>query len=150
MNIKKFSRISVQVHPKVLKDLESFVAKTNKPIKKIKVTKSDVVREAIISYVKGGSSPLDEDRTHDSLLRKSRSLKKDGVEAKYSGSKRRSRKLFLAAASKELEALSILDEPSESILRSTIIEVLLLLKEATGYRRLPEVPSTKESTVING
>lgn len=67
-------------------------------------------------------------------------LKRDGLACMSNGDQVRARQRFLLAASKELEALSFLKQPSESIISSAVIEIVSLLKEGTGYKQLPTVP----------
>jgi hypothetical protein len=74
------------------------------------------------------------------LLHAANSTKTIAKESLLEGNSEVASALFLAAAAKELEALSVLRNPDESTIRSTIIEVLVCLKAGTGYNHLPEVP----------
>ncbi len=51
--------------------------------------------------------------------------------------------VFLASASRELEALSVLSGSDEMTIKSAVIEIVFLIKAGTGYNYLPEVPSSR-------
>lgn len=52
-----------------------------------------------------------------------------------------SRSMYLQAAAKEIEALSVLNDPDEAVILSSLFRILPLLKRGTGYRHLPVVPA---------
>ena len=52
-----------------------------------------------------------------------------------------SRSMYLQAAAKEIEALSVLSDPSEAVILSSLFRILPLIKRGTGYRHLPAVPA---------
>ncbi len=59
------------------------------------------------------------------------------------GDDRKARRAFLRAAALELEALAALEDPGESTTIGVLIEIVYLIKQATGYKSLPDVGDGK-------
>lgn len=74
------------------------------------------------------------------LLEESAGWKQKAGKHLAAGHRRRASVSHLLAASLELRALACLADPNEATIQSTVIEVLCLLREAAGYRRLPSLP----------
>jgi hypothetical protein len=75
----------------------------------------------------------------DSLLREAGPLAKDAALHEASGGRETASRLYLAAAARELEAISYMSPDDESGIKSALIMVIHHLKRGTGYRHLPEV-----------
>lgn len=152
---KKSGRIALTLPRELLKSLGLEVAKVRKLMPGRKVSRAEVVREILANHL-AHSSTQPEDRSPEALSRQASELKEQAREAASHGSRRRSSKLLLQAAARELEALSMADEGPddkpqlrhEHAIKSTLIEVLVLLKEATGYKHLPDLPSRPKLELV--
>lgn len=67
-------------------------------------------------------------------------LKLQATKASAFGDGEVARQVYLTAAMRELEALSILRSPGEGTVLTAVTEIVGCLKIATGYRSLPNVP----------
>lgn len=81
-------------------------------------------------------------RAHSRLIRESSKHKERAQLALKRNDQPAASSQFLLAAAKELEALSIIGSRNESTVKSSLIQVLQLLKRGTGYNKLPEVPAS--------
>lgn len=77
---------------------------------------------------------------HNRLLKLAVSLQERGNFFLKKNDHKTSASLFLMAAAKEIEALAILGDRDESLIKGTLIKAIQLLKKGTGYRSLPNVP----------
>ncbi len=75
----------------------------------------------------------------DSLLREAVPLAKDAAVHHSSGNREAASRLYLAAAARELEAISYMSSDDESGIKSALIMVVHHVKRGTGYRHLPDV-----------
>lgn len=75
-----------------------------------------------------------------SLLEGARFHKEEAAKKKAAGDRRGVTEHLLLAASKEIRALAFNPDPSEADVKSSLLETMLLLREAAGYRRLPDLP----------
>lgn len=146
---KKSGKISLLLSKESLRGLNTEVNRVRKLYPGTVVSRSEVVREIISQYLLSQKEDRElEARTHTSVVHEATELRENGDIAFTEGGYRRARKLFLQSAAKELEALSFIDDPDESIMRTTLIEVVVLLKKATGYTYLPDIPSRPKIKVI--
>ncbi len=75
----------------------------------------------------------------ESLLKEAAPLAVEAAKMEAAGRRREAARLFLAAASREIEAISFMPPDDESGMKSAIIMALHHLKRGTGYSRLPDV-----------
>ncbi len=75
----------------------------------------------------------------DSLLREAGPLAKDAAIHDAAGNREAAARLYLAAAARELEAISFMSSDDESGIKSALIMVVHHVKRGTGYRHLPDV-----------
>lgn len=75
----------------------------------------------------------------DALLREAGPLARDAAVHEAAGSKDAASRLYLAAAARELEAISFMASDDESGIKSALIMVVHHVKRGTGYRHLPDV-----------
>jgi len=83
------------------------------------------------------------------IVREANIFKNRGKEAMKAGDDVGARALYLKAAAAELDALSVLGTNDEVATKTVVIEMLLLLKAATGYKHLPEVPLSMDAPLHN-
>jgi hypothetical protein len=135
---KKSGKISVILPKAVLKEISLEISKIKKADPKSTISRSEIIRSALHIYM--SPTNMREVRDYTSLMKNAKELKKLAEEAIKDGSIRRAKKLYFQSASRELDAMSMVEDPDEKSIRSTLLEVVLLLKEATGYAYLPDVP----------
>lgn len=105
-------------------------------------SRTSVCRTIIERAVNRGSETREEQlRTYSRLIREGVKMKDKALAFIKRKDQSTASSLFLMAASKELEALSVVSDRSEHMMKSTLIQVVQLLKRGTGYRKLPEVPN---------
>lgn len=75
------------------------------------------------------------------ILREADWQKERGKAAEKAGDSAQAESAFLKAAAAELDALAVLGTGDDRSVMTAVVEVLMLLKRATGYSRLPDVPS---------
>ncbi len=146
---KRSEKIALTLPRAVLKDLDAEVHRIRKAMSGHKVSRAEVVREILLSHLSGTGV----ENSYQELLKKSSAMRAQGNAAVEEGSHRRARRLYLQGAIAEITALSILDDPKDgseaSILdyekktKTGIIEALGLLRDATGYAHLPDIPSRR-------
>ncbi len=56
------------------------------------------------------------------------------------------RRVLLRSAALEIEALAMSESPTERAVLTTLIQTVRLLKDATGYKSLPDVPGERLKT----
>lgn len=108
-------------------------------------SRSDLIRLAIGRLIGKEMVQEDVNALYLELHERISPLKSEALKCLDVGKPHLARSLYLRAASLELEALSLLDDPDENIVKSALLETLVLLKEGTGYRHLPEVPGGKRT-----
>ena len=141
---KKTDRVSLELD----KDLARGVAAEMARMKKAepRVTRAAAIKAVLARQFRcTASSRRDKDEVAKEILRESGVLKEEGAVLMAKGRLADARRVLLAATIKELEALWVMDDPSEETLKSSLIEVVGMLKDATGYRHLPDVPRPKRS-----
>lgn len=85
----------------------------------------------------------------DSLLMESAPLVKEAAAHAAEGNRAAASRLYLAAAAREVEAISYMDMDDEASIKSALIMAVLHMKKGTGYGRLPEVgPSSSASSPV--
>lgn len=94
-----------------------------------------VVRR-MMSDVEDAASRAD---ARDSLLRESAPLVQEAAAHEASGNRAAASRLYLAAAAREIEAISYMGMDDEASIKSALIMAVLHMKKGTGYMRLPEV-----------
>lgn len=102
----------------------------------IRTSRTSIIRDIVnVSF----HNKYDHDEqmlVYDRLVQMSAILKSRAIECKNDGASSH----YLMAAVREIEALSVVDDKNEELIRTTLITVIQLLKKATGYRNLPDVP----------
>lgn len=142
---KKF-KVSLSLPRELIRELDAEVSRTKRSRPGSNVSRAEIIREVLTHFVNGTKEERrPESRTYDSLMKQAVQLKEKGTVAMSEGGHRRARKMLLQSAAKELEALALIDDPDqrkvEEMTKTTLIEVVVLLKMATGYAYLPDVPS---------
>lgn len=127
--------VSIELENSVIENIDTIVR--NLKQSGHKVSRTSICKELVsINFNKSYSSPTDQFMIHDILIKISSMLRDEAI-----GDKEKSSSLYLLAAVKELEALSVIDVKSENLIKSSLLQIVLLLKKATGYKTLPDVPS---------
>ena len=144
--MKKKGKVSLSLPRELIKELDAEVSRARRARPGSNVSRAEVIRAVLASFVNAAKEERrSEGRTYESLVKEAHQLKEKGNVAMSEGGHRRARKMFLQSAAKELEALSLVDDPDlrkmEQMTKTTLIEVVVLLKMATGYNYLPDVPS---------
>lgn len=132
-------QVSVLLPKEIIRCLDQEVKKAKKPSRAAAL--AEVARKFFRGKF-GGKAAVR--AAYDELLDEAQRLKVRGSAHMGVGDIVRGRQCFLAAASKELEALSMLNEPNEESIRTAVIEVVALVKAGTGYKHLPSVPPKHE------
>jgi len=78
----------------------------------------------------------------EALLKEAAALSKEAVAHEASGSRKAASRLFLAAASREIEAICYMAPEDEAGVKSALILAIHYTKKGTGYKRLPEFQSS--------
>jgi metal-responsive CopG/Arc/MetJ family transcriptional regulator len=146
---KKPGKISLSLPRELIRELDAEVSRARKARPGTVVSRSEIVREILVHFTSTAKeerrSAKDEPRTYESLVKEAFQLKERGNVAMSEGGHRRARKMFLQSAAKELEALALVEDMDsrrvEEVTKTALIEVVVLLKMATGYNYLPDVPS---------
>lgn len=142
---KKATKITVGVDPSVVRALDAEVKRLVKARPDREWSRSDLVRTALARHFGRRLSKKDRDFLYQELLRRAGPVKLKAKGHLAAGEPHLARTLYLQAASLELEALVLLDMPGESTVKSALVEILVLLKEGTGYRQLPDVPGGRRT-----
>jgi len=108
-------------------------------------TRADLVRLAIARLLEAELPDGEREALYRELLRTAGPLKLAAKGKLADGKPHLARPLYLRAAALELEALALLDDPGEDTLKSSLLEILVLLKNGTGYKHLPEVPGGRKT-----
>ena len=108
------------------------------------VTEVDVILDAL-HHVFAVGSERSRSKTRQMLLDKAASHKKKASENLSKGYTSKARSGFLLTAAMEIESLASMNlsrsnRETEEAIKSTLVEVVLLLKAATGYKSLPDLP----------
>lgn len=143
---KKSGKVSLSLPRELIKELDQEVSRARKARPGSNVSRSEVIREVLAHFTASSKEERrSESRTYESLIKEAFQLKEKGNVAMSEGGHRRARKMFLQSAAKELEALALVDDPDsrkvEEMTKTALVEVVVLLKMATGYNYLPDVPS---------
>jgi len=143
---KKSGKISLSLPKELIRELDAEVSRARKARPGSTVSRSEVIRGVLAHFTSTAKEERrSESRTYESLIKEAFQLKERGNVAMSEGGHRRARKMFLQSAAKELEALALVEEPDsrkvEEMTKTALIEVVVLLKMATGYAHLPDIPS---------
>lgn len=146
MSSKKPAKVTLSLPRNLIREIDAEVSRLRKARPGIPISRSGVMREILAHWASlDREERSTEPRTYEGLVREATELKEKGNAALSEGGHRRARKLFLQSAVRELQALAILDDPDprrvEALTKTTLVEVVVLLKLATGYIHLPDVPS---------
>jgi hypothetical protein len=134
-------KIVITLPEYILEELDEEVRKMRKEFRDVEYNRSDLIESAICGKITQRANSVEErHRLYKFYLSEAEPLKKKTLQHKELGETAQARSSSLKAAAKELEALSILENPNEEILRSALIEIVMLIKDGTGYIRLPDIP----------
>jgi len=141
--------MSLSLPRELIRELDAEVSRARKARPGSTVSRSEIVREILTHFTSAAKEERravkDEPRTYESLVKDAFQLKEKGNVAMSEGGHRRARKMFLQSAAKELEALALVEDLDsrkvEEMTKTALIEVVVLLKMATGYAHLPDIPS---------
>ena len=131
---KKTEKISVELDRDLVRGVKSeMIRLKSEPGRS---TRAGAIRSILHKHLRSTSTlTKDVERVKLEILQEVKILK-DEAKDNVNG-----RKLLITAIMRELE-LWILEEPNEDQLKSSLIEIVGLLKDATGYRFLPDVKRT--------
>jgi hypothetical protein len=103
------------------------------------------VCKAIVLYALNQGMETQEQKlgVHNRLIKEAIRLKDCANKLINKREFRQASSLFILSAAKELEALSVVPDRSEKIIRSCIIHAVQALKNGTGYKTLPDIPASK-------
>jgi len=143
---KKQGKISLSLSRELIRELDAEVSRARKAKPGTTFSRSELIRDVLTHFTTSSKEERrTEARTYESLVKEAYQLKERGNVAMSEGGHRRARKMFLQSAAKELEALAVMDDPDsrkvEAMTKTALIEVVVLLKMATGYSHLPDIPS---------
>ena len=141
MSETKSRKVSVQLSNELLKGLDAEVKRLKSLNPKSRVTRGDALRTLVLRHTR--DYPLSEGerrKLYAEFLRESGPLKLQALGAMADKDYQRARKAYLRAAALELEALAVLEAPSEQTTANALVEIVFLVKKATGYRTLPDTP----------
>lgn len=138
-------RLTVDVHPTVVRALDAEIERLRKDRPDKKWSRSELVRFALARGFGKRITKKDRAALYKELLRKSGVLKLSAKKHLAFNELGNARAAYLQAASLELEAFVLLDDPDESTTKTALIEILVLLKEGTGYGHFPEVPGGRRT-----
>jgi hypothetical protein len=138
---KRGIKISVWLPGALVSALDAEIAQIGNGRTGPEPTRSGTVRDIVARSLRR-KVYTEEDRTraYELLLKEAVAMKRAGMGLEQTGDGELFRQALLSAASKELEALSVLRSPSEEATKSALIETIALIKAATGYKHLPDVP----------
>lgn len=139
------TKLTVDVHPSVVRAMDAEVERLRKDRPDRKWSRSELVRFALARGFGKRISKKDRATIYKELLRKSGVLKLKAKGHLALNELDAARSAYLQAASLELEAFSLMDDPDESTMKTALIEILVLLKEGTGYKHFPEVPGGRRT-----
>lgn len=144
--MSKKSKVSLSLPRELIRELDVEVSRAKKSRPGSNVSRAEIIREVLTHFVNDTKEERrSEARSYDGLIKQARQLREKGTVAMSEGGHRRARKMFLQSAARELEALALVDDPDvrrvEEMTKTALIEVVVLLKMATGYTYLPDVPS---------
>lgn len=139
------TKLTVDVHPTVVRALDAEVERLRKDRPGRKWSRSELIRFALARGFGKRITKKDRAALYKELLRKSGVLKLRAKKHLALNELGDARAAYLQAASLELEAFVLLDDPDESTVKTALIEILVLLKEGTGYKHFPEVPGGRRT-----
>lgn len=143
---KKPGKVTLSLPRELIRELDGEVTRVRKARPGVPISRAGIMRTILAHWASlDREDRSTEPRTYQGLVKEAQELKEKGNAAMSEGGHRRARKLFLQSAAKELEALALVEDPDsrkvEALTRTTLVEVVVLLKMATGYNHLPDIPS---------
>ena len=136
-------KITILIGQELSKQLSRALISIRKVRANPKITRPQLIREILNCYTTQ-QEPTSKEDAYEIIMKGSIEYEKGGMEALVQGSQERAKKMFLLAAAREIEALAIVDKPSENAIRSSLVRVVMLLKSGTDYLRLPDIPAHQQ------
>jgi len=142
---KNSVKVTVDVHPSVVRALDAEAERLRKEWPDGNWSRSERIRTSLARSFGKRISKKDRAALYEELRRKAVFMKLRGQNCLTDRKVADARDAYLQAASLELEALALLDNPDEATVLAALIGILALLKEGTGYMHLPEVPGGRRT-----
>ena len=107
-------------------------------------SRASVVRAALRALLlRAEEDPASQEEVRENLQTEAELMEAEAELLMKAGDGVAARSLWLMAAAKELEGLSVMTSPSEPEILRTVIRVVMLFQKGTGYKSLPRVPPSR-------
>lgn len=138
----KKPRVKITLTPDLVSGLDQEIRRIRARYPTTKPTRGsvgqDLLRKTLMRKVE---TKTDRATAYKAILKEASIMKLRAMKERSLGNVFESQRFWLMAAAYELEALAVIGTQDEPTIQSTLIEVLGMLKAATGYKHLPEVPN---------
>lgn len=149
---RKIRKIQVSLPETLVKALDKEVRRASRPGKpgSRAALMKEILGLGVVRRMMSDSEDVgSRNDARDSLLREAGPLVAEALANEASGNRAAASRLYLAAASREIEAISYMSPDDEVSIKSALIMAVLHMKKGTGYRHLPEVQvSASASTPV--
>lgn len=133
---KQTKRVSVSLSTKVLRIIDAEVGQL-RLLGQAQPTRSSAITSLLL---RNSRDLLGEDASliYQSCLREAGPLKMNALAESADGNTAKARKAWLRAGMLELAALIALQDPDDTTIIRHLIEIVVMLKEGTGFASLPD------------
>jgi hypothetical protein len=140
----KTRKVVVSLSSEVVMKIDQEMKKLRETVLGSKPTRSEVCASFIEEGInKCAKTEYERNLSSERIITQANSFRDQAAMCLTNGENNEASSLYLMAASKELEALAILQTRNENIIKSTIIETIQFIQKGTGYRTLPVLPLGK-------
>lgn len=146
---RKTRKIQVSLPETLVRALDKEVRRSGRQTSRATLMKEMIGLGVVRRMASEADDPASRADAMRSLLKEAGPLVAEAVRHEEAGDRAMASRLYLAAAAREIEAISYMPSGDESGIKSALIMAVLHMKKGTGYRRLPEVQvSTPSPTSV--
>lgn len=142
---QKTRKLQVSLPEALIRALDKEVRRSGQQKSRAALMKEMIGLGVVRRMMSDADDPASRKDAMDALLREAGPLVADAIRHESSGNRAAASRLYLAAASREIEAISYMSPDDEVSIKSALIMAVLHMKKGTGYRRLPEVQVSSAS-----
>lgn len=146
---RKTRKIQVSLPETLVRALDKEVRRSGSHVSRAALIKEMIGLGVVRRMMSDADDPGSRKDAMEALLREAGPLAADAAAHEATGNRGAALRLFLAAAAREIEAISYMSPDDEFSIKSALIMAVLHMKKGTGYRHLPEVHvSSSASTPV--
>jgi hypothetical protein len=140
---QKSNRLTLLLNNDIIAALDREIRRIKKIHPGVRPSRTSVARGLLHRSLSGRNASTRPERltAYKSLMLEAKQWEEKAVYYRNSDHQAVAKSAFLMAAAIQLEALAVLQGPTETAIMSTLIESIGLIKAGTNYKNLPQVPS---------